>query len=231
MAIFGLSIFILQSTMLATSGTRKRSASGSRTVKRVRLAPKYAAPRQELDFLDTAVVTDATTTAVVLLLNGMAQGTTASTRVGRKIMIKSIQWKISAAAESLLNQVGSRIHWALVWDKQSNGAAPAYTDIYDTATPTSMFNISNSSRFVILKSDDVVVTGVNNNGTNMATVGAHQIINGYRRCELPVQYNAGNAGTVADIQTGGLFLVYVGDIAAGTSDVDMTGVVRIRYTD
>lgn len=48
---------------------------------------------------------------------------------------------------------------------------------------------------------------------------------------LMVEYNAGNAGTVADIVSNSLYFVSVGSNAAGATAGDVSGNIRIRYTD
>lgn len=181
----------------------------------------------ELNFVDTAlsaVVLDST--GAVTLLNGMAQGTTASTRIGRKITMKSFQIQARAQANAATTMSDCRV--ALVYDMQSNGAAPAITDIYDSASPTALRNVSNSQRFRVLWVwEDAVIGNLTTPSTGKETL----IVNHYRRFDLPVQFNAGSAGTVGDIQTGGLFLVTVGQVAPGTSAAALNGTVRIRYSD
>jgi len=185
----------------------------------------------EYSFVDTALSADATTTGVVALLNGLTLGVTASTRTGRKIAMRKIDALVRFSAENPLPTPGAHVRWSLVYDKQSNGAAPAYTAVYDSITPTSLRNVSNLLRFDILAEESCVVTGATNAASNDPAPGQIQLVEFKENLELPTRYNTGNAGTVADIQTGGLFFCYCSNIAAGTGDVDCTGQIRVWFTD
>jgi len=186
---------------------------------------------KELNFVDTTSFADATTTGSVLLLNGMAQGTTASTRIGRQIQMKSVHVNVQFAAEADLGAPGAHVHWALVYDMQTNAATPAYTDIYDAVLPTAARNVSNEKRFRVLAQGHCIITGRKPVAAEEIGEGQKQYVDKFLKIPLVTQYNAGVAGTVGDIQTGGLFFVFCSDIAAGTGDVDTVGTIRVRYTD
>jgi len=187
---------------------------------------------KELNFLDTplaATVID--TTGAITLLNGMVQGTSASQRIGRKISIKSIQLRLQHGMGSTGLSTMCRV--AIVLDLQSNGAAPAWLDVFDNSTslsaPHTMRNISNAGRFKVLWSHFFTLTGSNASG--LSTDDTFINDEWYKRCDIPVNYNAGVAGTVGDIQTGGLFYMTLGSTAAGTAAASTTGTIRIRYAD
>jgi len=182
---------------------------------------------KELNFVDTNVNSTFSTTGQVVLLNGMAQGTSASTRIGRKILMKSLEWKFRLLVEA--GATTNLIRYAIVVDHQSNGAAPAITDIYDSVNPTALRNISNKARFTVLY-DSGLITMIGN--TTTVAVGLEQLgSEGYKRINIPVQYNVGTAGTVGDIQTNGLFLITMGSTGAGSADANATGTLRVRYLD
>lgn len=184
---------------------------------------------KELNFVDTTVAVNVNTTGSVTLLNGMAQGTTASTRIGRRIQMKSIEFKLFVQADS--TALTNVTRYAIVLDKQSNGAAPAFTDIYDAAAPTALRNISNKARFWVLYDSGLQVCIGNSATAAQGTDNTIRPLELYKRINIPVQYNAGSAGTVGDIQTNGLFFVAIGNIAAGTADATVAGYIRVRYDD
>jgi len=195
---------------------------------------RLAASAGELNFKDTSLASQSfSSTPVLLLLNGMAQGTTASTRIGRRINIKSIQWMFDT--ESSTTSVWNGFRYMIIQDTQANAATPAFTDIYDVAQPTTFRNVSNMPRFKVLFDSKEVLSvgptpgagGVPGSDT-IATV--HQ---GYLKVNIPVQFNVGVAGTVADIQTNALYFVMIGNSAFSTlTDVQIyNGQVRIRYSD
>jgi len=184
---------------------------------------------QELNFVDTSLDNaNVSTTAQVALLNGMAQGTTASTRIGRRINMKSVELRLRMNTQATTSS--TTVRYALVYDKQANAVAPAFTDIYDSATPTALRNISNKARFWVLYDSGLVNLSGASGGTSQ-TDSTRQSLECYKKINLPVQYNAGVAGTVGDIQTGALYWVAIGDVASGTASAVSVGTARIRYSD
>jgi len=190
----------------------------------------------ELNFVDVDISRTPNPTPVlfqeagqVVLLNGMMMGTDASTRIGRRIVIRSIEWKMTMTGSDV-NHSSTLYRFAIVYDSQTNGLPPSVADIYSSAiagvscppaqTPR---NISNKARFQVLYDSGlhkvvgnnaiVVPIGVAPYDINFLgnltdnTCNVHQ---GYLKIKKPVQYNSGNAGTVGDIQTGGLFFVAMG---------------------
>jgi len=198
---------------------------------RARLA---AAAPVELNFKDTSLAGQSfSTTPVLLLLNGMAQGTTASTRIGRRICVKSIQWMFDTESSSA--SVWNGYRFMIVLDKQANAATPAFTDIYDVAQPTTFRNVSNMPRFQVLyDSKEVLSVGpTTTTGSDQQTESIVSKQDGYLKVNIPVQFNAGVAGTIADIQTNALYFVMIGNSGISTlNDVQIyNGQVRIRYSD
>jgi len=184
---------------------------------------------KELNFVETAIATSANSTGTVTLLNGIAGGTSASQRVGRRVQMKSLEFKGRVEADSTTTVNLTR--YAVVLDKQSNGAAPSVTDIYDAVAPQSLRNISNKARFWVLWDSGLIPVVGNNTTAGQQTDKSQHGIEFYKRINIPVQYNSGVGGTVTDIQTNGLFFVAVGQQAAGTADSTISGQFRIRYDD
>lgn len=193
--------------------------------------PRVPARRtqRELNFVDTQLTNVGfDTTGSVTLLNGMVQGTTASTRIGRKITMTQIICNLRAVSNT--NTLFNDFRMALVLDTQANGAAPAITDIYDVINSTSMRNISNGTRFRILKTWEDCNVG-NQTTAGQQTDNTCMAFKYFQRCNITVTYNANNAGTVGDIQTNALYIITMGNQVSGTSNSLLYGTVRIRYTD
>jgi len=187
---------------------------------------------RELNFRDATLDgLSFSTTPVLTLLNGLAQGTTASTRIGRRVTVKSVEWKLNVATSS--STAWSAQRYMIVLDKQANAAAPAFTDIYDVAQPTTLRNISNSPRFqVLFDSKQWILAGTSSFGGSVQLDSVASVHEGYMRCNIPVQYNVGTAGTVGDIQTNALYFVMIGNATTAITDTNVyTGTVRIRYED
>lgn len=184
----------------------------------------------ETGFVDVASATYALdTTGTVTLLNTVAQGASVSQRVGKKIMLKSLQFRglMQNGSTAAANDVAVLI----VYDRRPNGALPAITDILSSVTPTSMNNDANSGRFVILKRIDEVMIG------NL-TAAANYTEAAVKGCDYymtlggqPTTYKALGTGAIADIEQGALYLVTVGGTAAGTAAASLIGSFRLRFKD
>lgn len=203
---------------------RFRQASARTQVARSLLPPPSRVEKKNIDRNGT---TDASATESVNLLNGCVQGVTDSTRVGRRVLMKSVQVRARISRESASSSTIQQVRLAIVYDRQSNGAAPVFgTDVYSggVSNVTMLRNLANGGRFQVL-ADEVLTVGATS--TDLQTGFWEK----YIRLNHPVYYNAVNGGTVADIQTGGLFFCYIGNTAAGSDDVDVLWESRVRYTD
>jgi len=196
------------------------------------------------------------TTGSVFPLNIVAQGSAQYERVGNKIDMRSLELSYTlqpiAAARSCAMD-SARI--LVVYDKQTNGAAPAISDILQDADQAgdpftntfSGLNILNSDRFIVLYDRRVQLPALT---TQVAApsvtaefpsgfggdllgkgdgLGFHHRFLRFRG--LPTQFKA-NGGSVGDISTGGVFLVTLGATAAGSECWAIPKWhARLRYSD
>jgi len=156
------------------------------------------------------------------LLNGLVPDSTATGRIGRRVLIKSLYVRVTCrmAATSV---GGAPIRMIIVYDKQSNAAAPAVTDVFTTDNFNSMNNISNRDRFVTLV-DQIIPTI----STSSEPV---QHLEVYKKLNLPVQYNAGTAGTIGDITSGAMYMTFVQEGNITVASPAVAYYARVRYTD
>lgn len=91
-----------------------------------------------------------------LLQNGITLGTSDGQRQGRKILLKrwecNLEYTIDMVGPSDAAATavpGASLRVLLVYDKQPNGAAFGYTDLFSQLMITSLYQISNSNRFSI----------------------------------------------------------------------------------
>lgn len=161
-----------------------------------------------------------TTTASLQLCNGIAQGTTANSRLGRRIIMKSFMVRIVLAKAPTQTQE-SPVRIMLVYDQQTNGTTCVATDVLQTDSIFGLTNLNNSNRFKILFDKHFKMGSVSDTSINY-----HK----YWKCNLPVQFNAGSAGTVGDIQTGSVYiLAWSPQIGVA---IPIGGVsVRVRFSD
>lgn len=218
---------------------RKRQSSSYAPYSRKKRPTYYASPMpsprstgqrslMEAKVVDTDPATyNMDTTGTVTLLNGVATGSDYTDRVGRKIILKSVYVRgIIKPVDTQTSDVLCRM--MLVYDMQSNGAAPAITDILKSSTSTAQLNMNNRDRFKIIM-DKVVALGardISSGYTGMVNVVP---VKKYKKLRHETIYS-GTLSTVASIATGGLYLVTIGDQTSGLGGL-LSCSVRTRFID
>jgi len=157
------------------------------------------------------------------------QGTTESTRVGRKCQLKSIQVRFTAQYIPGADTLGCTSYYILlVQDTQCNGAAAATTDVMtSTNLSWAMLNMANSQRFRILaRWSGVLQSGA---GVSAAYGRDEKIVDFYRKLNIPMEYSS-TTGAIGEIKSNNLFLLASTD---NTTDdtINILGNCRLRYTD
>lgn len=183
---------------------------------------------QETKYVDVATnITNLnSSTTNVILLSTIAQGAGQTQRIGRKAWLKSIQ--IKGRIYSSTTTTISGVRWALVYDAQTNKAAPVWTDIFDTAAYDTMKRDDNKNRFFILRDNIGQVIG---NSTTPATGQESFVIDCFVKIDKPIEFASVGTGAIADTVSGGLFLVSIGEIAAGTAAAFMEFTSRLRFKE
>jgi len=185
----------------------------------------------EVKFLDTIVSTAINFNGAIVLLNGCIQGTDSNQRVGRKIEMTSVSMDLIVgggtitAANYALNNT-DKIRVALVYDKQPNAGAVTYGDIYTSTgvntAAMSVRNVNNLDRFDVLKVWDECVSTEGPNGI---------VFKDYIKMNLDTRYDSSNAGTIADIISGAMLLVFCDQNTTGTNTNTIQGQCRVRFHD
>lgn len=145
------------------------------------------------------------TTATFTLLNGIQLGDTAATRTGQSVKCVKIDLNIAVVGNQSATSILGRI--LVVMDKQANAATFAVGDLLNATTVTSMFTIGNQMRFSVLY-DESYAMNINGNFCFVE----RKLLN----CQSHTEYNTGNAGTVADINTNSIYLIHFTDQATNT---------------
>ena len=181
--------------------------------KQVILAP-------ELKYLDTAFSTDATTTGAVISLSTLATGNTVLTRDGNKIVPKSFELRIRLELEAITQN--AVIRFVLVRDRQANQVAvPAFNNVYDSITPESLRVIANLSRYDILM-DKTVTMNTESGAVQKMFFKKYVKVKG----DVVTSYVDNTAAVPV---TNGYSLLYISDVAAGATDVNVFGQCRMRF--
>lgn len=181
----------------------------------------------ELKFKDVAVTASAAALAAATfsageLLNGTAQGSDATQRVGRKINLKSLYLRYFFQLATTSNY-GGACRILIVYDKQANATAPAITDILLTDHFASANNLSNRDRFVTLVDHVCQPVGVSGN-----YVAADVC---YRKINLETMYNSASTGAIGDITSGSVYLFFAQSGGIATAAPTLTYRCRVKYTD
>ena len=136
--------------------------------------------------------------------------------------------EIRGTVQANATTVSNNSAWLIVYDRRPTGSLPAITDVLSSATAISFTNDANSGRFQILKRWNDTILG---NGHGRSADG--QVKRRRRRVpplrSLPCAYKAAGTGAIGDIEQGALYLITVGDNAAGNTDSDAILAFRTRF--
>lgn len=171
------------------------------------------------------------TTGSVTLMNGVATGTDFTNRIGRKVVWKSFLIQGCSIPQSLTATIQNLGRAMLVYDSQPNGALPAITDVLLQATSTSPLNLNNRDRFKVLWDKRVTNGHLNTIPATSVGYGDENIkeMRKYRKISCETTFD-GTAATIADIQTGSIFLLTIGTADIGTA-YNLQANVRLRFQD
>lgn len=223
---------------------RKSESSLSTSVKKSRSRTRQSRQSRQIQaflnavekkYLDTVISYASVLNAgYVISLNIIGEGDDYNQRNGRRIFAQYIEYDLfftyGSAASSATPQYNAAT-WHLVYDRQPNGAAATYTDIFDTSTITlpaySFKNIKgNQDRFRILKSWAGTVGYQGNTDTSQRVRGFLPLSN------LPnrgAHITYGSGGVVLPT-TGAVYLCYCTDNST-LNVISFYGGVRFVYTD
>lgn len=179
----------------------------------------------EFKSVDVTYSLSADTTTSSTLLNGMVLGTSINQHVGREVTMRSIQFKYTVNPTTAASTSDQIVRVLLVYDRQTNAAAATAGQVLEAANVYSPRNLENRKRFSILFDRNHYLNAYGEPGTGT------KVFQFYRRLRHPITFNAGTAGNVADIATGSLFVVLIGNLTAGASAATVSFYSRIRYTD
>jgi len=208
--------------------TKMRKYSNTAAVQRMRFSRTAFRSGQENNYVDLARAQyQCDTTGSVTLLNTVAQGTSVNQRVGKKWVMKSLQMR--GFVQNGSTAVSNWASYMIVYDKKPTGSLPAVTDILVTANSQAFNNDNNTDRFRIVRRWDNYLAGSTLAASAGGDTGAEA--DAYVKLNLPVVNKAAGTGAIADIEEGALYLVTVGNTAAGTAAASLDTGFRIRFRD
>lgn len=184
----------------------------------------------ELKFFDTSINTSIDSTGEVLAggqINLVPQGTTESTRIGRKINIRAVDIKGYVAGNGITT-TAEIMQICLILDKQCNGAAAGYTDVFTTNDINSFRNMAYSERFQVLKTWRMAINPMVPIIAGTSFLPPYRNFTYHKNCSIPVEFSS-TTGAITEIKTNNLFIV--GIASGGDDTANLTAIVRIKYSD
>ncbi len=185
----------------------------------------------DLDVND-AVVAAAGTIAQVSCLT-IAQGTTESTRIGRKVTVRSINWRFSIELPSAnsASSTSEVVRVILYQDKQTNGATATVAGILETDDFQSFNNLANKSRFRTLmdRTYDLVIPTITDLAGPTTNTGEFILSDSlFKKVNIPIEYdNSFTTGVIGTMRSNniGVLLLSKSGLAGFESKM------RIRFSD
>jgi len=175
-----------------------------------------------------------TYTPFVGLINAISQGTDATNRIGREIILKSFEFRMNFCCDTTglntwesLGLPGRTIRIVCVYDRQTDGAAPAWTQVYNTGTGSSTNHVNAErnqdfmERFVILFDE---VHQIGSAGPNFG------MIHRYVKMGLRTKY-AGTSAAIGDIVSGSLYLLAVDNNGSGQYLTNLSWQGKLTFSD
>ncbi len=164
----------------------------------------------------------------------VAQGTTESTRIGRKMVVRAIGWRMLAEvpASNAKESTSDILRVILYVDKQTNGAAATVTDILETADFQSFNQLANKSRFRTLMDRTYslsVPAGSGRGSTDTTAFGEIKIADTFfKNVEIPIEYdNSATSGAISTVRTNNIGVLTISSSGIASFKSKM----RIRFSD
>lgn len=196
----------------------------------------------ELKFLDQDIDDAAIATGGTVFLNGsteasllrIPEGNGESERIGRKVTVRSINWRFDITLPELVAQAtppaGDTVRVILYLDKQANGAAAATTDILETNDYQSFNNLANSKRFRTLMDRTYAINWDVGIGITASSDYQSKRISDtfFKKVNIPIEYdNTATTGALATIRSNNINMLILGI----TGQAQFGSKMRLRYSD
>lgn len=173
----------------------------------------------EKKYIDVTNTVNPSTTSAFVLLNGVAQGTTGTTRTG--ISIKNVFFLFRGTLEINTAATETQVRVVILKDSIPQAALPSSGDVFAVANSiTSPLNLLNNHRFRVFY-DKLFSLSINGPET------FHW--KWMRKLHFHSAFNNVNAGTIADYTGNSFLLYYVSDEATNTPALSYYS--RVRFID
>lgn len=190
-------------------------------------APVLPASRQEMHYIDVGSASYAMdTTGTITHINRVVVGDTVNDRQGSRF--RNLGVIVRGFASSNSATTATKGAWMVVWDRSPAGALPGITSILETVSSDSFQNTGTRDRFRILCRFDYAFVG---NSTTPVTGREYFSVNQKTDFNQLTAYTDSGLADIANVNTGAIYLVTVGDTAAGTGAATLTVTTRLLFAD
>lgn len=181
------------------------------------------AEKKFIDTVSSGTTLAAAPSGTLVLLNGSTQGDTYTNRDGNSFKMVSLQIQGAVSMPSAALRDFVRI--SVVLDQQPNAAAPTggISSIYDVSVSSGSYALrakQTVDRFKVLKE---IVLPLSANGNEM------QCFKEFLTLDVHTKNNDSNTGTISDIYTNALYLVFAGNNSSNQSTIYYS--CRVRFID
>ncbi len=159
------------------------------------------------------------------VMNLVAAGTSAETRIGDTMVMTKIGLKICLLAKG--TTVNHCYRFMLLWDTQPNKAVATLNDILHGLAPhdpTDFLELDGRKRFITVWNSHAFNVGANTNDNDSRTFEF------YCKCQAETVWSD-SGGTVASLVSGALLLLTISDGVSAAESFDGTYQLRLRFTD
>jgi len=154
-------------------------------------------------------------TGTVVNLCNIAAGDDASQRDGNSILLKYIDYKLTATINA--SATSTTIRQLIFIDKSNQNSNPSVTDVLENASQVGQLNVDNVARFWILSDKMYTVTITGDQSCNDHI---------YIPCDFHVKYNGTASGNTL---TNTVYLLLISNEATNTPTI--TGYTRLAWYD
>jgi len=205
-----------------------QAKSFSPSPQEVKLLASLAKSSSEKKYIDIAgTFYDGTVTPTIVLLNGVATGSSNVTRVGNQVNWESIQLSGQLTPVDDTTVRGKFALW-VIWDNQPNGALPSVTDVLTAATANSFINYDVKQRFIPLIHRTWVFGTISNvAGQTISNLDIADV-NIYKKINRRTTYK-GVTAAIGDVATGSLLLLPIG--ISGSAYYRLYAAIRLVFTE
>jgi hypothetical protein len=205
-----------------------------------------ANPRPELKTVDglngsgQANTVNLNTTGYVQGINFISSGSAFYNRVGRKIEMKSIHLVGVITQTGNATTVNDYCRVCIVYDRQTNGAAPSFSDIFSnydqagaiTSGPFCGVNPDERERYLVLMDERLALPATGGTGGTDGLMTTYNINRYIKLRNLETHFKADSSpANIGDIATGAMYITGIGSLASGSQGYKFVGTWRIRYSD